>query len=210
MGKPSQATRTRKLFDIFTCVSRVIKKQDEEAEATKLVELLALPRPLVASDTDMVMSMIKKSMVDQGKKDQVKVIESQKRYLKVISSAILNSGLELRMTNPLRRLLVENHPLLGAVGDLNNRLTGPLIDFENGDEDKIFEIFSNKMFLTTVDEGVFSMRLSKSTVLAQSKLTKDLLTLRNLLLSEGYQVLDYKLWFHTEEEVLEGKSLPST
>jgi len=209
MGKPSQATRTRKLFDIFTCVSRVIKKQEEEVEATKLVELLALPRPLRTSDHDMVISMIKRIMAEQGKKDQEKVIESQKRYLKVISKAILDSGLEARMTNPLRRLLVENHPLLGAVGDLNNRLTGPLIDLENADEERVFEIFSNKLLLTTVDEGVFSIRRSKSTILAQSRLTKDLLTLREIYLKEG-EIKAIKLWFDSDKEVIEGGSLSST
>lgn len=194
-GKPSQAKRSRKLLDSFTLLLTFIKTNDNKIKAeaaNELFTLLALPVPervdLVLFTQDMINSII----VQQGKEDHIKIIELQKEYLKVLSEKIRGTFSEARIANQIRLLLVEYHPLLGAIGSINNNITEALIMLENGTQEQINDIFKSRVLSASmINMGIFSMRTARSRILAQSRLVKEFRTQTELFFKEGGFYMDF-------------------
>jgi len=221
-GKFSQVKRTSKLYNTFTMLNKFLKETNlmiKEEIAYKIQQFLAYPRPEEINIADFTNACIQSILIEQGKEDQKKLLESQRDMLRFTSKALLRvylspqewEAIEIelrnkrpietlghliptsvaRLTMSIRRTIQEYHPINGAVGKINRDLTESLIIVENGTPEQLLNVFMKKEFASFISTDIFSMRSANQRLLSQSRLVKGYMSKSKSFFADSLNFRDF-------------------
>lgn len=177
-GKVQQAKRTSKLFVLHSLILAFFKAgveaRGEAADA--IYERLGLPLPDGFEVPEWVLELFVSIRKSQTENELVRLATASKDYAEKIRGQIESAKEQARPLRAILSNLLECNPLSMVINSLHQKSLETMKVLTSGTEDQKRDLYLSRDILgSSISLGIFSMRSSRSRILSQARLTKDLM-----------------------------------